>query len=147
RRLQSIDGMQPNNVDIRHELGPNRSIDLVAVSDRTDNSIRLFRVNAESRRLEPVPHDGAPTGPSEIYGLCMYRDARTGETYVIPHSKDGETQVWHVTLNAKGTASLSLKASFCVGSQVEGCVADDRNGLLYIGEERVGILRYDLHAL
>ena len=30
-----------------------------------------------------------------------------------------------------------------MGSQVEGCVADDELGLLYVGEENVGIWRYD----
>lgn len=147
RRVHRLSGMRPNNVDIRHALGNEGAIDLVAVSDRADNSIKLFRVDPDSRALLPALSGTGATGLEEIYGICLYRDGNSGAAYVIPNSKDGTVQVWAITFRPDGLAKLALEAQFHVGGQVEGCVADDQAGVLYIGEEQAAIWRYDLRVL
>jgi 3-phytase len=148
KRLQSIPGMEPNNVDIRHEVGPNRDIDLVAFTDRKDNSIGLYRVNADTRNLEPVRHgDGVVTGMEEVYGMCLYRNVDTGEVHVFVNSKFGEVEQWRCLFHDDGLVGLEFERGIEVGGGLEGAVADDEAGVLYLGEEDLGIWRYDLRAM
>jgi 3-phytase len=148
KRLQSIPDIEPNNVDIRHEVGPNRDLDLVALTDRKDNSIGLYRVNAASRSLEPARYgDGAVTGIEEVYGMCLYRNVDTNEVSVFINSKLGEVEQWHCVFRDDGMVGLELVRAFEVGGGLEGAVADDEAGVLYLGEEGLGIWRYDLRAM
>ena len=47
-----------------------------------------------------------------------------------------------VSATAGGTVDAALVRTFNVGSQVEGCVADDEQGYFYISEEAIGIWKY-----
>ncbi len=148
KRIQSITGMEPNNVDIRHGLGPDGSLDLVAFTDRADNSIGLHRVDAATRKLEPVRHgDGLVTGMEEVYGMCLYHEPGTDNVYVFVNSKEGQVEQWKCLLRDDGKVGLELVHAFEVGGGLEGAVADDEAGVLYLGEEDLGIWRYDLRAL
>ena len=50
---------------------------------------------------------------------------------------------WRLDEDGRGGLTGTRVRSWVVGSQTEGCVADDTNGWLFIGEEEVGIWRYD----
>jgi 3-phytase len=77
----------------------------------------------------------------------MYRSAKTGRFYVFVNSeKDagdpgGRVEQWEL-IEAGGKVDARLVRNFAVGSQTEGCVADDEKGDLYIGEEARGIWKY-----
>jgi 3-phytase len=140
RQLQYVSGGQPNNVDLRAGFGiGGRRVALVAASDRSDDSVALYRIDDGTGRLTAVASFAA--GIENVYGLCMYRSRRTGTVHVFVNSEQGELEQWR--LLARGNAVSARKVrSFDVGGQVEGCVADDALGALYVGEEERGIWRY-----
>jgi 3-phytase len=143
RRMQSLPDGRMNNVDLRDgfQLG-GQPVTIVAASNRTTKSIALYRVDARARRLEPVADGLISTGLSDPYGLCMYRSAVSGEMYVfINDSADGRFRQWRLVARGDRVGVEQVR-SFGVGSQSEGCVADDETGALYVGEEDVGLWRY-----
>ena len=82
------------------------------------------------------------SGMSDPYGLCMYRSAKSGHYYVIANdSVDGKYRQWRCSIAAARRPS-KLVRDIAVGSQAEGCAADDELGQLYVAEEDVGLWKY-----
>lgn len=138
--LQTTTDGRMNNVDVRDGLmvdGKPRT--LVAASNRTDKSIALYWLDPATRRLaragEPVP-----TGFGDPYGLCMYADA-SGVYVFANNGGDGLYRQWRITA-PDGKAVGEKVREFTVGSQAEGCAADDETGALYVAEEAGGFFRY-----
>ena len=131
-----------NNVDVRQRfrLG-RRLVALVTAGNRSDNTIGIYRVALRTRHLVPVAlrkiHPGLST-----YGSCMYRSSQNRRVYYFVTSKSGEVEQWQLFASTRGKVDARRVRSFDVGSQTEGCVADDRRGLLYVAEEDRGIWRY-----
>jgi 3-phytase len=143
RRLQLLEDGRMNNVDLRQgvDLGAG-ALDIIAASNRTYGSISLYAVDAATGRLRDVAAGTIATGMRDPYGLCMYRSARDGAVYVFVNNSDrGEFGQWKLE-NRSGRVGATLVREFVVGSQAEGCVADDEAGALYIAEEDVGLWRY-----
>jgi len=138
RQLQYLPGGKPNNVDVRpgFPLG-GRRVALVAATDRSDDTVALYRIDDRTRRLTAVTAFTA--GIENVYGLCMYRSRRA--FYVFVDSEQGELEQWRLAPRGSRVRARKVR-SFDVGGQVEGCVADDALGALYIGEEDRGIWRY-----
>lgn len=130
-----------NNVDIRYRfpLG-DRKIDLVGASNRTYNSLCLMAIDT-SGQLYDIAADTFVSLVNEVYGFCFYHNKSRGEYYAIINSKDGEVEQWLLS-EADGRVHAELIRSFEVGGQTEGCVADDENGNLFIGQENHGIWKY-----
>ena len=68
--------------------------------------------------------------------LCMYLDDRH-RPWVVLNGKDG----LFVQFELREDYSLAEARRWRTETQPEGCVADDDNGLLYIGEEGYGVWR------
>ena len=67
---------------------------------------------------------------------------QAGDYYVFANdSVDGLYRQWRL-LDRGGKAAIELVRELEVGSQAEGCAADDELGQLYIGEEDVGLWVY-----
>ncbi|MBE0675853.1 MAG: phytase [Bacteroidales bacterium] len=136
-------GGQLNNCDLRYGFPLNGdTIDILAASNRTMQSVSLFRINDDggidtihSRIIRSEMTD-------EVYGLAMYQSRQTGLYYVFVNSKAGEVEQWELS-EAENGVDASLVRSFRLGTQTEGMVADDETGILYVGEERAGIWKYD----
>ena len=143
KRLQVLAVGRTNNVDLRQGvlLGGKRR-DIVAGSNRDDRTLTLYEIDPATRRLADVAAAPIPTGMRDPYGLCMYHSAKSGKLYVFINNPDaGEFRQWEIEPSgAKLTAKLVRE--FTVGTQAEGCVADDETGALYIAEEDVGLWRY-----
>jgi 3-phytase len=146
-----------NNVDLRTDfpLGGQR-VALVAASDRTKyytsaqsqyyGGIVLYSVDpATGTLVGPV---GTVSADYEPYGLCMYRSQRSGKFYVFVTGRypvgglDGYVEQWEISDLGSGQIAAEKVRVFGVGSQTEGCVADDEMGHLYLAEEDVGIWKY-----
>jgi len=142
RQIQFLSDGRLNNVDIRYKfpLG-GRLVDLVTAGNRSDDSIAAYAVDPVTRMLVPVAAGTLKVGLI-VYGSCMYRSTVTNEFYFIVNSAQGDVEQWRLFDNGSGHVSAALVRSFAVGSQTEGCVADDEYGFLYIGEEDVGIWKY-----
>jgi 3-phytase len=141
RQLQYLADGKMNNVDLRDGfmLG-GRRVALVAAGNRSDNTIALYRVDPATRRLENVAARAITT--LKIYGSCMYHSAKTGKFYYFANSKAGDVEQWELFDDGHGRVDARKVRAFAVGSQTEGCVADDELGRFYIGEEEHGISRY-----
>lgn len=140
--LQYLPGGELNNVDLRYNfpLGGQR-VALVTVGNRTSNTIAIYRVNPSTRQLESVA--ARAIVPSIlIYGSTMYHSPVSGSYFIFVNDKSGVVQQWELFDNGSGLVDARLVRSFDVGSQVEGCVADDVLGSFYIAEEAVGIWKY-----
>jgi len=141
-QIQFVSGIEPNNVDIRHDfpLG-GQLIDLVVSSNRADDSIALHRVDPGTRQLVAI---GAPISTGiDIYGICLYHSPVSGSLYVFVTSEEaGPVGQFELTDNGSGGISGNEVRRFQMGSTSEGCVADDGLGYLYVTEEDVGIWKY-----
>ncbi|MBL8555448.1 MAG: phytase [Phenylobacterium sp.] len=141
--LQFLPNGRMNNVDLRagFKLG-GRDVVLVTASDRTNKAIAILALDPDSRQLTDVADGVQESDLSDPYGLCMYRDRRSGQTYVFANDPTGLVRQWRLVATPAGKVRAEVVRSFALNSQVEGCVADDDNGALYIGEEDVGLWRF-----
>jgi 3-phytase len=141
KQIQYLPAGDFDNVDLRtgFPLG-GRPVTIVTAGNRRDNSIAIYRLDEASRRLVEVAarklHPGVAT-----YGSCMYHSRRTGRHYYIVTSKTGAVEQWELYERAGGVDGRRVRG-FRLGSQTEGCVADDELGSLYLSEEAEGIWRY-----
>lgn len=132
---------KPNNVDLRRGFPlAGREIVLVAASDRSDNTLALYELRTNQKVLRPLA--AIPTGLDAPYGLCLYHSTNDGAFYAFVNDKDGRMRQWRLRGNASGGIEAELVRGFDIGSQPEGCVADDELATLYVGEEQVGVWRY-----
>jgi 3-phytase len=127
-----------NNVD----LAVTRTGVIVAASDRNDDAngkIALFRLDTATARLAPLGQ--VPAGAGEAYGICLW--ATPGALTAFVTFKQG--MVRQVELDVQAATGRIVR-TLQLGSQPEGCVVDPRTARLYVGEEDVGIWRFDARA-
>jgi len=142
RVIQHLPDGKMNNVDLREGfvLG-GQPVVLVTASDRTNKAVAIYRLDTEARRLINIADGVQPTGQGDPYGQCMYRSARTGKTYVFINDSNGEKRQWELVDAGNSKVRAVRVRDFAFSSQVEGCVADDASGLLFVAEEDVGLWR------
>lgn len=142
RIIQHLPDGKMNNVDLREGfmLG-GQPVVLVTASDRTNKAVAIYRLDTEARRLINIADGVQPTGQGDPYGQCMYRSARSGKTYVFINDSNGEKRQWELVDAGNGKVRAVRVRDFAFVSQVEGCVADDASGLLFVAEEDVGLWR------
>ena len=125
-----------NNVDLV-ELADGSV--LVASSKRDDpvnSEVVLHRLNTTTGTLEAL--GTVSSGPGEGYGLCLSQHDGLSVFAVI---KDGRIREYALSLT-QSTPAAMLVRELSVPSQAEGCVVDEREGTLYVGEEAGGIWRF-----
>jgi len=140
KSLQFVADGKMNNVDLRDgfKLG-GQSVILVTASDRTNQAVAIYKLDTQAQRLINVADGKQPTGLSDPYGQCMYRDVRTAKYYVIVGDPDGTTKQWELIATRQGKVRIKLARTFKFASQAEGCAADDQTGTLYVAEEDRGL--------
>lgn len=145
--VQFLPDGKMNNVDLREgfDLGGQKIV-LVSASNRTDKSIALYRLDTEARQLVNIADGVQPTGLDDPYGLCMYRSARTGGTYVFINGDDTRKRQWQLVDAGNGKVRAKHVRDMSFDSQTEGCVADDATGALYVNEEDVALWRLSAEA-
>lgn len=141
RLLQDLPDGRLNNVDLREGfMLAGRAEILVAATNRTDRTIAFYLLQPESRRLVA---GGPPlrSGFDEPYGLCLYA-SRSGDFYVFANDAgSGRIRQWRLR-DAGGRIRGERVREIAVGSQAEGCAADDESGLLFVAEENRGLWQY-----
>lgn len=141
--LQELPVGRLNNVDVRANFNlAGRMIDLAVASNRDNNSISLFAIDRASGKITEAGE--IPTPLNEIYGICLFKPD-TGELYAFANDKDGSFLQYRLK-DASGKIEGDLVRRFAVASQPEGCVADDRQQSLFLGEEDVGVWAVDARA-
>ena len=141
KQIQYLSDGEMDNVDLRDgfKLG-GQTVAIVTASNRKDNTIAVYKINPQTRTLENVAARKIKHGLT-VYGMCMYRSAKTGKIYYFGTSKSGEVEQWEL-FESNGKVDAKKARNFKLGSVVEGCVADDELGHLYVAEEAVGIWKY-----
>lgn len=140
RLLQTLPDGRMNNVDLRDGMVVNgKSRTIVAASNRTNKSIALYWLDPVTRRLSSAG-DPVPTGFGDPYGVCMFADA-SGHYVFVNDNGNGLHRQWRITAQG-GRAVAERVRDIPVGSQAEGCAADDETGSLYIAEEDGGFWKY-----
>ena len=145
RIVSRLDAGRTNNVDLRSgiRVGGEETI-VVAVTNRTTMTLDILALDAGSGQLAPL---GEPIDPGfadeEPYGICLYHSAASGNLYVFSNAQDGAVRQWRLDGDGRGGLTGVRVRSWSVASQPEGCVADDANGWVFIGEEEAAIWRYD----
>jgi myo-inositol-hexaphosphate 3-phosphohydrolase len=129
------------NVDVRQDVTiGGRTLDVVVAYNA---GLRTFRVDPVTRRLEPVGDDSGAVPTSGGEGLCAYQSAQTNDLYVFVIKRTGRVRQYRIhDSDRDGLLQGSLVREFVVGSEAEGCVADDGSGRLYVSEEDTGLWRY-----
>lgn len=130
-----------NNVDLR-DVGGSIGI-LVAASDRQDLAqaqMALFRLDTAARKLMPLVT--LPVGAGEAYGMCLWQRASDKALFGFVVLKDGRIDQVAID-NSGATPTGKVVRSMKLGTQSEGCVVDDRTGILYVAEEDVGLWKFD----
>lgn len=122
-----------NNVDIRQSA--ERSFDIAIASNDQVNAISVFHID---RQTGNVVHAGdIPTGTIEPYGICQARE--NGKDYAGVTYKDGTLQIWEISADEASLLSGQLLKTIKLDSQLEGCVFDETNGIIFVGEEGRGL--------
>lgn len=126
-----------NNVDLT-ELPDGRLI--VVASDRNDPGNAMLRAWEMDKATGALILLGAvPGGKGEGYGFCLRRDGEA--VHAFSALKEGTVEEYRLTFPRGGVLSEHLRTRV-IPTQIEGCVADPRDGTLYIGEEEGGLWRF-----
>ena len=130
-----------NNVDLR-DVGGSIGV-LVAASDRQDLAqaqMALFRLDTDAKGL--VPLGSIAVGAGEAYGMCLWQRASDKALFGFVVLKDG--RIDQIAIDTNGAVPTGKRVrSLKLGTQSEGCVVDDRTGILYVTEEDVGLWQFD----
>jgi len=140
-----LDAGRVNNVDLKDDVAINGGTGvLVVASDRNDvvhAKLALFQLETATAKLTAL--GTVASGSGEAYGVCLYRDQAGLYAFIV--LKDGTIN--QVSLDASGSKPTArIVRTMKLGTQSEGCAADDRTGLLYVAEEDVGLWKFDANA-
>lgn len=135
KQQQLLEVGRLNNVDLRQGvMMGGKAVDLAVATQRDDNSVVIFGIDANGVVSELVR---VPTDLDKIYGICLYQPVGGGlETFV--NDADGRYRQYRIEASGN-TYAGKLVRQFKVATQPEGCVADDRNARLFLGEEKRGL--------
>ncbi|KAI9145405.1 hypothetical protein BKA69DRAFT_1051326 [Paraphysoderma sedebokerense] len=86
-----------------------------------------------------------------IYGSCIYSPHSSSKKYIIVTTKKGELFQFELRIRKENDIlrpELNQSRNFTIGlkSQLENCVADSVNEILYVGEESVGVWAYGANS-
>jgi 3-phytase len=171
--IQTINPSSPdiryNNVDLQYgfTLG-GQKIDIAVASDRNNDKLAIFKINPAGtggNYLENITDTSAATifqsapftapfsaSSTSAYGLALYRSPVSNDYYAFTTRRQtGDVAQLKLVDKGNGKIGYELVRNFTVPSsttagatpQTEGIVADQETGQLYIGQEDVGIWKYD----
>ena len=168
--LQEINpgNIRYNNVDLQYgfKLG-NKSVDIAVASDRNNDKLVIFQIDPNASTpgqylkditdssigtlFQAAPFE-APYSPStrSAYGLALYRSPKTDDYYAFVNRRTtGDVAQYKLIDKGNGKIGAERVREFTLPSptgtrspQTEGMVADQELGYLYIGQEDVGVWKF-----
>jgi 3-phytase len=167
--LQTVNpgGIRYNNIDLQYgfKLG-DQSIDIAVASDRRNDKLAIFKINpnpgTEGNYLEDITDStigtifqAAPfaepysSSSRSAYGLTLYRSPITNDYYVFTSRREtGDIAQFKLIDKGNGKIGAERVREFTLPTiegrdpQTEGMVVDQETGFLYIGQENVGIWKF-----
>lgn len=142
-RIQRIAEGFFGNVDIRKGFVTGAGSRDLVVTWRA--GVRIYSIDPATRMLSNITD--SPSGSIDAgfsaEGMCLYRSPVSGSLYAFANARSGRIAQFALTDNdGDGLVEGQKVRDWDVGTEVEGCVADDGLGHLYISEEDVGIWKY-----
>lgn len=136
-----------NNIDIlkSYQLG-DKVVELLGCSNRTEQSINLFTIDASSGKLTNAAASILKMDKKmidDVYGFCFGRDLKAKKPYVFINGKNGVMQQFELQ-NTDGHVGIKLVRNLAFPSQTEGMVVDEKRGQLFVGEENKGVWKTSL---
>lgn len=142
RLVQHLPVGRVNNVDVRQAVKMDGAVwDIAVASNRSDNSLTVWQIDRTGQLSEWAR---LPSGLDEVYGICLYQPPQGG-VHVFINDKDGRFRQFALSA-PQGVLKGTLLREFAVKSQPEGCVVDDQNAKLFLGEEDRGVWLVSAHA-
>lgn len=142
RQLDSVAIPKPGNIDIRNVNRSGQLNPLVVVNQREPRpQLRVLTIetNAHSEPNLRLVDCDLPTGPNN-YGGCLYHSAIDGQTYFFSTTKTEGGKVQQFLLNENSNGKFTHTRVRAWYSPIcEAAVADDAAGVVFVGEEQVGI--------
>lgn len=139
--LQTLVSGRVNNVDVRQGFSYQQApADIATASQRDNNTIALYHIDPASGVVSAAGE--ISTTLDEVYGLCMGR-GHNQEVFVFINDEDGRFEQYQIIDSEIGWSGQRVR-EFSVASQPEGCVSDDRQQRLFLGEENRAIWTLDL---
>lgn len=133
-----------NNVDIRYDfILREDTIDIVCSSNRSDHSISIYSIQANATLTNIAARTITSEIVDEVYGFALYKSPVSNKTFAFINSKAGEIEQWELFSTSNALVDAKKVRSFNLKTQVEGMVADDKNQVIFIGEEVNGIWKFD----
>ena len=167
--LQEINpgNIRYNNVDLQYgfKLG-SQTVDIAVASDRNNDKLAIFQINPNPTTAGQYLQDitdssigtifqaapfAAPYSASSrsAYGVALYRSPITTDSYVFANRRQtGDVAQFKLIDKGNGKIGAERVRNFTVptttgrDAQLEGMVVDQETGFLYIGQEDVGIWKY-----
>lgn len=155
--IQHIENLdRPNNVDVIYGFRINEtySIDLIVVTERLQERLRIYTVNINTRQLYELTgrNTNVFIGNVGYYaapmGLGLYKRVNDGKIYAIISRKSGPVKnylgqyelIWN-----NGTIDLKFIRYFgdFLGTEIESIVVDSELGYVYYSDESYGIHKYN----
>jgi 3-phytase len=141
KRIQNLADGKLNNVDVRYAFMYKGALtDIVIASNRDDDTLAVYGVDAQKLSLYPISLNTIHT-LEKSYGFCMYKNDQ--DIFAITNSKTGNVVMQKLTFKDNNLLS-EVVGETKVPSQTEGCVVDDAEHTMYIGEENAAIWKYDI---
>lgn len=126
----------PNNIDLRQGVSIKHwHGDLAIASNRQDDTISIMSIDADGIRLMAE----FPSVLPEPYGACLGIVETAAIVFVT--YKTGEVLAHQLNEIGPRFVDETLIGQIAYSSQLEGCVVDDGEGLVYVGEEEKGLWR------
>ncbi len=124
-----------NNVDVRQKITLGGvAMDIAVATQRDEKAIVVFSFNADGVLKEETR---LKTALNDIYGVCAGM-SREGQLDIFANDKDGRFIQVRASRNDNKWSSEVVR-QFAVDSQPEGCVVDESQSLIFIGEEKRGV--------
>ncbi|CAM1511964.1 Fc.00g094770.m01.CDS01 [Cosmosporella sp. VM-42] len=143
--VQAFPAGEPNNVDIIYGFqAGERKVDLAYAACRADDTLCLFEILSNGTLVD-IPGGIQPVVDDySVYGSCTYRSPKSGKQYLFVNEKSARYLQYELTSASDGELQTTLVREFQGGSggQVEGCVTDEKNGWIFLGEEPAALWRY-----
>lgn len=127
-----------NNIDVRSKINlGSDQLDILGGSNRSNNSIYIMSIDTAGTMSHLGSLEIDTAFIDEVYGFCL---AKTSDDkgLAIVNGKNGQIAAYSLDLHSE-VLSFTKEFEWKLKTQPEGMVVDDRNGLLYVGEEQTGI--------
>lgn len=163
KTLQTVDGLdRPNNVDVAYgvKLGT-RTVDIAVVTERNNKQLRVFEIDATTRRLRDVSSGGGIavfTGAAEAsgkaedglpMGIALYKRPSDGAIFAIVSRKHGPKRgyLWQYRLTDDGAGHVGGQkvrefGNFSDSKEIEAVAVDTELGFVYYADEDTGIHKW-----